>query len=82
MVDPYRYNRDNLTRLLAAAGYQVGTYDEGRDVLARIDEGQTAQLYVVSDTNDLTGAEELFASGRATLVVPESVGAAPDGVPS
>jgi riboflavin biosynthesis pyrimidine reductase len=39
------------------------------------------QLYVVSDTNDLTGAEELFASGRATLVVPESVGPAPDGVP-
>jgi hypothetical protein len=35
VVDPYRYNRDNLTRLLAAAGYQVGTYDEGRDVLAR-----------------------------------------------
>jgi riboflavin biosynthesis pyrimidine reductase len=39
------------------------------------------QLYVVSDTNDVTGAEELFASGRATLVVPESVGSVPDGVP-
>ena len=39
------------------------------------------QLYVVSDTNDVTGAEELFASGRATLVVPQSVGPVPDGVP-
>ena len=39
------------------------------------------QLYVVSDTNDVTGAEELFASGRATLVLPTSVGPVPDGVP-
>ncbi len=39
------------------------------------------QFYVVSDTNDVSGAEELFASGRATLVVPTSVGPAPDGVP-
>ena len=42
---------------------------------------RTLQLYVVSDTNDVAGAEELFASGRATLVVPESVGPVPDGVP-
>ena len=39
------------------------------------------QLYVVSDTNDISGAEELFASGRATLVLPTSVGPVPDGVP-
>ena len=39
------------------------------------------ELYVVADTVDVTGAEELFASGRATLVVPESVGPVPDGVP-
>jgi riboflavin biosynthesis pyrimidine reductase len=39
------------------------------------------QLYVVSDTNDVSGAEELFASGRATLVVPRSVGPVPEGVP-
>lgn len=39
------------------------------------------QLYVVSDTNDVSGADELFASGRATLVVPTSVGPVPDGVP-
>jgi 5-amino-6-(5-phosphoribosylamino)uracil reductase len=39
------------------------------------------QLYVVSDTNDVSGAEELFSSGRATLVVPTSVGPVPDGVP-
>jgi riboflavin biosynthesis pyrimidine reductase len=39
------------------------------------------QLYVVSDTNDVSGAEDLFASGRATLVVPTSVGPVPEGVP-
>jgi len=39
------------------------------------------QLYVVSDTTDVSGAEALFASGRATLVVPTSVGAVPEGVP-
>ena len=39
------------------------------------------QLYVVSDTNDISGAEELFASGRATLVLPTSVGPVPEGVP-
>ncbi len=39
------------------------------------------QLYVVSDTVDVTGADELFASGRATLVVPDSVGPVPDGIP-
>jgi riboflavin biosynthesis pyrimidine reductase len=47
----------------------------------RVPEPSQLQLYVVSDTNDLSGAEELFASGRATLVVPTSVGPAPDGVP-
>jgi riboflavin biosynthesis pyrimidine reductase len=41
----------------------------------------TLQLYVVSDTVDVSGAEELFASGRATLVVPMSVGPVPDGIP-
>jgi riboflavin biosynthesis pyrimidine reductase len=39
------------------------------------------QLYVVSDTDDVSGADELFASGRATLVVPESVGPVADGLP-
>ena len=47
----------------------------------RVPDPPQLQLYVVSDTNDLTGAEELFASGRATLVVPTSVGPVPDGVP-
>jgi riboflavin biosynthesis pyrimidine reductase len=47
----------------------------------RVPDPPGLQLYVVSDTNDLTGAEALFASGRATLVVPTSVGPAPDGVP-
>jgi riboflavin biosynthesis pyrimidine reductase len=39
------------------------------------------QLYVVSDTVDVSGADELFASGRATLVVPDSAGPVPDGIP-
>jgi riboflavin biosynthesis pyrimidine reductase len=47
----------------------------------RAPEPPHLQLYVVSDTNDVAGAEELFASGRATLVLPRSVGPAPDGVP-
>jgi riboflavin biosynthesis pyrimidine reductase len=47
----------------------------------RVPDPPHLQLYVVSDTNDVSGAEELFASGRATLVVPESVGPAPEGVP-
>ncbi len=47
----------------------------------RVPDPPQLQLYVVSDTNDLTGAEELFASGHATLVVPTSVGPVPDGVP-
>jgi riboflavin biosynthesis pyrimidine reductase len=39
------------------------------------------QLYVVADQPDISGNPELFESGRATLVLPEDVGPAPDGVP-
>jgi riboflavin biosynthesis pyrimidine reductase len=38
------------------------------------------QIYVVSTVPDVSGNPELFASGRATLVLPEDVGPAPDGV--
>jgi riboflavin biosynthesis pyrimidine reductase len=47
----------------------------------RVPDPPQLQLYVVSDTNDVSGAEELFASGRATMVLPTSVGPVPDGVP-
>jgi riboflavin biosynthesis pyrimidine reductase len=47
----------------------------------RVPDRPGLQLYVVADTVDLSGAEELFASGRATLVLPTSVGDVPDGVP-
>lgn len=47
----------------------------------RVPDPPHLQLYVVSDTNDVSGAEELFASGRATMVLPTSVGPVPDGVP-
>jgi riboflavin biosynthesis pyrimidine reductase len=39
------------------------------------------QIYVVADTTDISGNAELFASGRATLVLTEDAGAAPEGVP-
>ena len=44
----------------------------------RVPDPPQLQLYVVSDTNDLTGAEELFASGRATLVLPQGLSINPD----
>lgn len=47
----------------------------------RVPDPPRLQLYVVSEKNDVSGAGELFASGRATLVVPTSAGPAPDGVP-
>lgn len=65
VVDPYRYNREHLARLLGAAGYQVTTYSAGRALLGRIDEGEIAQLYVVSDSlRDVSGFE-LVRSLRA-----------------
>ncbi|MDQ1431572.1 MAG: hypothetical protein QOF40_2174 [Actinomycetota bacterium] len=39
------------------------------------------QIYVVADTPDVSGDVDLFRSGRATLVLPEDAGPAPDGVP-
>jgi riboflavin biosynthesis pyrimidine reductase len=47
----------------------------------RVPDPPQLQLYVVADTNDVSGAEALFASGRATLVLPTSAGPVPDGVP-
>jgi riboflavin biosynthesis pyrimidine reductase len=43
--------------------------------------GSDLQIYVVADTTDVSGDDELFASGRATLVLTEDVGPAPAGVP-
>jgi riboflavin biosynthesis pyrimidine reductase len=40
------------------------------------------KIFVIADTPDVSGDPELFASGRATLVIPDDVGPAPDGVPS
>jgi riboflavin biosynthesis pyrimidine reductase len=39
------------------------------------------QIFVVADKPDVSGDTELFASGRATLVLPEDADPAPDGVP-
>jgi riboflavin biosynthesis pyrimidine reductase len=47
----------------------------------RVPDTSHLGLYVVADTVDVAGAEALFASGRATLVVSTAVGAVPDGVP-
>jgi riboflavin biosynthesis pyrimidine reductase len=39
------------------------------------------QIYVVADQPDISGDRELFASGRATLVLPEDAAPTPEGVP-
>jgi riboflavin biosynthesis pyrimidine reductase len=44
-------------------------------------DGDT-QVFVIAKEPDVSGDAELFASGRATLVLPEDVGPAPDGVPT
>jgi riboflavin biosynthesis pyrimidine reductase len=38
------------------------------------------QIYVVAPTPDISGDPDLFATGRATLVLAEDAGPAPDGV--
>jgi riboflavin biosynthesis pyrimidine reductase len=40
------------------------------------------QILVVTSKPDVSGDPELFASGRATLVLPEDAGPAPSGVPT
>ncbi len=42
--------------------------------------GSEAQIYVVAKEPDVSGDPGLFASGRATLVLPEDAGPAPEGV--
>lgn len=39
------------------------------------------RIYVVADGPDVSGDEELFRSGRATIVLAEDAGPVPDGVP-
>jgi riboflavin biosynthesis pyrimidine reductase len=39
------------------------------------------RIYVVADRPDTSGDEALFASGTATLLLPEDAGPVPDGVP-
>ena len=40
------------------------------------------QILVIAHDADTSGNPDLFASGRATLVLPEDAGPAPDGVPA
>ena len=47
----------------------------------RVPDPPGLQLYVVPDVPDVSGEPELFASGRATMVLPTSAGPVPDGVP-
>jgi riboflavin biosynthesis pyrimidine reductase len=42
--------------------------------------GADAPIYVVAKEPDVSGDPELFATGRATLVLPEDSGPAPEGV--
>jgi riboflavin biosynthesis pyrimidine reductase len=42
--------------------------------------GSDAEIYVVAKEPDVSGDPDLFATGRATLVLPEDAGPAPEGV--
>ena len=77
-------NRDDHAVFAALRAHADGVLVGLGTVVAeqyRVPDPPQLQLYVVSDTNDLSGAEDLFASGRATVVAPTSVGPVPDGVP-
>jgi two-component system, NtrC family, sensor kinase len=67
VVDPYQYNRDDVRRLLDAAGYQVETFADGQALLGRIagGPGDPAHLYLVSDSLPDTSAFELVRALRA-----------------
>jgi riboflavin biosynthesis pyrimidine reductase len=77
-------NRDDHAVFAALRAHADGVVVGLGTVVAehyRVPEPPHLQVYVVSDTNDVSAAADLFASGRATLVVPTSVGPAPEGVP-
>jgi riboflavin biosynthesis pyrimidine reductase len=40
------------------------------------------QIFVIAENADVSGDPDLFASGRATLVIAEDAGPVPEGVPS
>lgn len=40
------------------------------------------QIFVIAEEPDVSGDPDLFASGRATIVLAEDVGPVPEGVPS
>jgi riboflavin biosynthesis pyrimidine reductase len=44
-------------------------------------ETDLPHIYVVADVPDISGNPALFASGKATIVLPEDAGPAPAGVP-
>jgi two-component system NtrC family sensor kinase len=57
VVDPYRHNRESLTRSLEAAGYLVETFGDGTSLLGRA-VAALPDLYVVNDElPDITGFE-------------------------
>jgi signal transduction histidine kinase/nitroreductase len=71
-VDPYRYNREHIQRLLAAAGYEVETYASGQALLDRIAQGDPARLHLVSDNLPDTSGFELVRAvrGRGARAAP------------
>jgi riboflavin biosynthesis pyrimidine reductase len=48
----------------------------------RAGAGSDLQFFVIARDADISGDPELFASGRATLVLPEDAAPVPSGVPS
>jgi signal transduction histidine kinase/nitroreductase len=68
VVDPYRWNREQIGGLLVAAGYSVETFEEGRALLLRLDAGPRCHMFVVSDNLPDTSGFELVRSLRGRHV--------------
>jgi signal transduction histidine kinase len=62
-VDPYRYNRDEIQRLMGGAGYQVEVYSSGRSLLDRI-ASRVPELVIVSDSLPDSSGFELVRAIR------------------
>ncbi len=75
VVEPYRYNREQILRTLRAAGYEVEAFEEGRGLLERMAQGDPARLMIVSDSLPDTSGFELVRNVRGRA--PRVAGAAP-----
>jgi two-component system, NtrC family, sensor kinase len=56
-VDPYVYNRDQISRLLTAADYEVESYADGQALLASLSERQKQLCLISENLPDMSGFE-------------------------